>query len=106
MTENEGKRVKPAKGWAKVRDAHLRRHPRCERPELGDERCNGGVQVHHVMPRSAGGTRGPHGPLITLCLGHHAFVESHRGMAAQLGLLIRRDPTLKADRVDAETPRP
>lgn len=98
LTTNETKRAKPSNDWPKVRDAHLRKSPRCEHPELGGEKCNGGIQVHHVTPRSSGGTRGAHGPLITLCLGHHAFVESHRGMARQLGIILRRDPTLKGDR--------
>ena len=98
LTDNEQKRLKPAKDWTRVRNAHLAKHPRCERPELGGEKCNGGVQVHHVTPRGSGGTRGAHGPLITLCLGHHAWAESNRGKAAQLGLLIKRMPSLKGDR--------
>lgn len=82
---------KPADDWPRVRAAHLAKQPRCEKPDLGAVTCLGAVQVHHVTPRSMGGTRGGHGPLLSLCLAHHSWAESNRGKARQLGLLLRRE---------------
>lgn len=58
---------------------------------LGGLGCFGESQVHHCEPRSLGGTRGETGPLVTLCLAHHAWVEANRREARALGLLIRRE---------------
>lgn len=87
----EQRAQKPRDDWPRVRAAHLAQQPRCQHPTLGGIACLGAVQVHHVQPRSMGGTRGKHGPLITLCLGHHGWVESNRGKARQLGLVLRRE---------------
>ena len=77
--------------WRVEHAAHLAQHPRCEQPQLGGWACINPVQVHHIMPKSMGGTHGATGPLLTLCLAHHSWVESHRSEAKMLGLLIRRE---------------
>ena len=50
--------------------------------------CFGHLQVHHRLPRGRGGTHDEE-LLVTLCLGHHAEVESYRTRAYDCGLLIR-----------------
>lgn len=50
--------------------------------------CSGSLQVHHRMPRGRGGTH-DETLLVTLCLTHHAEVESYRLRAYECGLLIR-----------------
>lgn len=79
--------------WQVERDAHLAAHPRCEVSGLGvfgAGICDGPLEVHHRMPRSAGGTRGETGPLLTVCRRHHAWIEANRTAAKTLGLLVRR----------------
>lgn len=54
-----------------------------------------GLQVHHRLPRGAGGSsRNPaiHSPsnMVALCADDHAWVESHRDDARDMGLLVRR----------------
>lgn len=79
------------KEWAETRDRHLTANPRCEGPSRGLQgSCMGGLQAHHVIPRSAGGTRNEHGPLVSLCLAHHEHLERNRAEAKALGLLMRR----------------
>ena len=50
--------------------------------------CYGPLQVHHRLPRGRGGTHDPD-LLVTLCLIHHAEVESHRERAYSCLLLVR-----------------
>lgn len=50
--------------------------------------CSGPLQVHHRLPRGRGGDHDP-AWLVTLCLGHHAEVESYRTRAYDCGLLLR-----------------
>ena len=78
--------------WRAERDAHLAKEPRCQYPRLGGRACYGHLEVHHTKPRSMGGTRGETGPLVTLCVAHHGYTESHRSEARALGLLVRREP--------------
>lgn len=51
-----------------------------------------GLQTHHRRPRGIGGTRwkGINLPsnLLTLCYFHHQYIETHRGWALNLGLLV------------------
>ena len=50
--------------------------------------CGGALQVHHRLPRGRGGTHDP-ARLVTLCLVHHAEVESYRTRAYACGLILR-----------------
>lgn len=51
-----------------------------------------GQQFHHRKPRGMGGSRNPsiHSPsnILHLCSAHHEWVESHRRVARDLGLLV------------------
>ena len=83
--------------WPDARDAALRRDRTCQAAVHGlDTRCVGGLTVHHIIPRGMGGTRDPNvhdlDRLITLCVGHHEWVERNRAAARGLGLLKRRTP--------------
>jgi 5-methylcytosine-specific restriction protein A len=53
-----------------------------------------GLQVHHRRPRAMGGSRRPdtNSPpnLLTVCLDHHAWIESHRMESLAAGLLLRQ----------------
>lgn len=80
----------PRATWAQERLAWLLAHPTCQAMEYGLlTACSGGIQVHHRTPRGSGGSRESL-PLATLCLGHHAWVESYREEARDIGLLVRR----------------
>jgi len=64
--------------------------------DLGCVMCgNGpyGLQVHHRKPRRMGGRTGPaiNSPanLVAICAGDHAWAESNREAALDLGLLVR-----------------
>lgn len=88
-----GKKPKrnPRAEWAKEKTAWLADHPDCQAAEYGlTDGCSGGLQVHHREPRGSGGSRRTDLKLATLCMGHHAWVESNREQARTLGLLIRR----------------
>lgn len=58
--------------------------------------CTGGtsLQIHHRRPRGMGGSRDPQtnslANLLLLCEDCHAWVESHREQALELGLLVRQ----------------
>jgi 5-methylcytosine-specific restriction endonuclease McrA len=45
-----------------------------------------GLQVHHILPRGRGG-RNTLDNLVTLCAGHHTWIESNRAAAKDLGLI-------------------
>lgn len=59
-----------------------------------DVRCDGGLQIHHKLPRGMGGTSDPSindpGNLVLLCQTHHTQVESNRSDAYAANLLTRR----------------
>ncbi len=77
--------------WQADRDAHLAVEPTCQAPRYGlPQPCWGVTTVHHVRVRGMGGRRGNTGPLVTLCAGHHRYVEDNRAEARGLGLLVRR----------------
>lgn len=52
-----------------------------------------GLQVHHRKPRRMGGRKTPEtnapSNLISLCVADHAWVESRRAEALDMGLLVR-----------------
>ena len=91
MKRTSARAQKRIRDWQAERDAHLAAHPRCERPQLGGWACYGPLQAHHTRARGMGGTRGETGELVTLCLAHHSYAESHRAEAKRLGLLVRRE---------------
>ena len=81
----------PEGRWEEVLD----RDGDCQGPRRGaPERCGGKMEVHHLLPRGMGGTSDPAihdlDNLMLLCSVHHAWVESHRAEAYELGLLKRR----------------
>jgi 5-methylcytosine-specific restriction protein A len=55
------------------------------------------LHLHHRRARGAGGTRRPEtnglANLIVLCAEHHRFVESHRELALDRGLLVSQHQT-------------
>lgn len=66
-----------------------------DRAENLCERCGkAGEQIHHRLPRGAGGTSDPEinspSNLIVLCSTCHAWIESNRSASYDLGLLVRR----------------
>ena len=77
----------PRRVWAVQRAAWLAEHPLCQ---MADGACSGGIQVHHVEPRGMGGSRRTDLALATCCQFHHAWIESNRTRAKELGLLVRR----------------
>lgn len=82
----------PRAEWAQEKSAWLALHPHCQGREYGlDHQCDGPVQVHHRLPRGAGGSRQKL-PLATLCMWAHQWVEKNREQARNLGLLVRRTP--------------
>lgn len=61
----------------------------CQAPTHGlTTECGWPLDVHHKLPRGRGGSN-DHENLVTLCRPHHAWVESNRTAAYELGLLIR-----------------
>lgn len=89
--ESDGQREKRER-WQAERDEHMARHPQCEHSALGGLVCWGRRTVHHIKPRGSGGTSGRTGPLVTLCVRHHEWVEMNRLEAKAMGLLVRREP--------------
>jgi hypothetical protein len=76
--------------WLAARDRTLERDhywPTCHQLGLTGE-CAGGVEVHHKLRRSQGGTHELDN-LATLCAAHHRWVHEHPAQAYELGLLIR-----------------
>lgn len=72
-----------------------RSHRLCEARVAGD--CSGrGEQTHHRQPRGMGGVSGVGlavnrpAALVRVCLPCHAWIESERTAAEDLGLLVRR----------------
>ena len=59
------------------------------------------LQIHHRMPRGAGGSRmwwiNLPSNLVTLCLTCHGEVESHRAHAVADGWLVKRGSDLPSD---------
>lgn len=84
--KKDRKRQKARDGWWQVRQFALGRSEfRCEYPEcylLADH-------VHHILPRSAGGTDDL-GNLAALCWSHHRWVHDNPAKARELGLLRSR----------------
>lgn len=76
--------------WKKRRDEKLRVSPSCEGKGVIEGECWGWLTVHHKMPRSMGGTQHDDSPLVTLCIRHHDWVESHREWAKENGWLLRK----------------
>lgn len=80
--------------WQERKAAHLLAHPTCEVAGVLPGRCyspTGQPDVHHISPRSMGGTRYDEDTeLITACRAHHDYIESHRDYARVLGLLKSR----------------
>lgn len=75
---------------------------RADRLALDDHRCQanlygvmtvcdfsptGELEVHHRLPRGRGG-RNDLDNLVTLCPGHHRWVETERAAAKERGLLL------------------
>lgn len=77
--------------WALDKEGHLAEHPDCELAGFLAGKCDGPIDVHHVQPRSAGGTQYDDGPLATACRHHHDLLENKRTLARVLGLLARRE---------------
>lgn len=59
------------------------------------------LQVHHRMPRAAGGSRmwwiNQPSNLVVLCLACHADIESHRAQAYEDGWLVKRGVDLPSE---------
>ena len=87
------------------RMVHRRARGRCEMPGCRSTRC---LEIHHIVPRSLGGTHDPEN-LILLCDGCHA--SHHRGLIDICGtaseLIIRRKHEIAYDMVanDETDPR-
>jgi 5-methylcytosine-specific restriction endonuclease McrA len=77
-----------AQTWRDRRDAHLAQNPTCIL--TGVSECWGRLTVHHITPRSMGGTHNDTSELVTACAGHHAYIEENRQWARSRGLLKRR----------------
>lgn len=77
--------------WALDKETHLAEHPDCEAKSFLAGKCAGEIDVHHIQPRSAGGTQYDDGPLASLCRLHHSAIENERQRSRLLGLLVRRD---------------
>lgn len=76
--------------WRDARDAALERDQwdcRAEAHGLDGE-CEAPLDVHHVRPRSQGGTHDLSN-LVCLCRSHHRWVHAHPAVAYRLGLLQR-----------------
>jgi len=64
------------------------------------------VHTHHRRPRRAGGTRRPEtngaANLVRLCLHHHDWIESHRTLGLEMGMLLhdRQEPAATAVRTN------
>ena len=93
--------------WEKAKAEHLAKRPICEFESVVavrafekpfeemvewsrqfDFTCRGPLDVHHVIPRGMGGGK-DYGVYATLCRGHHSWVEEHRQLAREMGLLLR-----------------
>jgi 5-methylcytosine-specific restriction endonuclease McrA len=77
-----------AQTWRDRRDAHLAQNPTCILKGVSE--CWGRLTVHHITPRSMGGTRNDTSALVTACAGHHSYIEENREWARSRGLLGRR----------------
>ncbi len=78
--------------WQERKVDHLLEHPHCELAGFLPGKCSpGDPDVHHVTPRSMGGTRYDDAKLITACRTHHDWIERHRDYARIHGLLARRE---------------
>jgi hypothetical protein len=76
--------------WRDVRNATLERDQwACQGNDRGlEHRCAGGIEVHHILPRSRGGAHHP-ANCITLCLIGHGLVHANPEHSYGLGLLQR-----------------
>lgn len=94
LQRNNGLKRQSKKGkdrrddWVERRDEQLRVRPKCE-ANWGTP-CWGPITVHHRLPRGMGGTAHDESPLVTLCSGHHGYVEEHREWAREHGWLIKK----------------
>lgn len=78
--------------WRQAREAALKRDgywPTCPALGIHDGDCEGGIEVHHRLPRSAGGTHDLDN-LLVLCAKGHRFVHTHPEMSYARGWLLRR----------------
>lgn len=94
MVEPIPKDTLPQIPWADARDDRLefdRRRCRAGAfalPTPCDMAPTGRLEVHHRLPRGRGGSNEREN-LVTLCPGHHRWVETNRAAAYDLGLLVR-----------------
>lgn len=79
--------------WKRQRELALARDghwPTCEQNGIHPgEQCRGGLEVHHKLPRSAGGGHDLDN-LLTLCSYGHQVVHAHPTESYDRGWLIRR----------------
>lgn len=79
--------------WQERKIDHLVEHPDCQVAGFLPGKCSpGDPDVHHITPRSMGGTRHDEDTeYLTACRAHHDFIERHRDFARVHGLLKRRE---------------
>lgn len=80
----------PNIAWLVARDKALERAhywPECAQLGLEGE-CWGGIEVHHVLRRSQGGTD-ELSNLLCLCSRHHRYVHEHPAESYERGWLKR-----------------
>lgn len=85
------RKSRPDPAWIAAREAALDRDgrwPACHRYRIPDHECWGGLEVHHIVRRSQGGTHDLDN-LVTLCTAGHRWVHEHPAEATLLGLLRR-----------------
>lgn len=90
MKRSPIKRSKPDPAWLEAREEALCRAeywPECSQRGLIHE-CWGGLETHHILPRSHGGTHDLEN-LVVLCSLGHRYVHEHPAEAYELGLLRR-----------------
>jgi hypothetical protein len=79
--------------WQERKIDHLVEFPDCQVAGFLPGKCSpGDPDVHHITPRSMGGTHNDEDTeLLTACRAHHDFIERHRDYARVHGLLKRRE---------------
>lgn len=83
--------IADAEQWALDKEIYLAEHPTCELVSILGEDCSDPpYDVHHVTPRSMGGTVDDDSELVTACRHHHNLVEKRRAWSKLHGLLKQR----------------